>query len=115
MSDQYFDRVQEAAGVLRDAGPVPDVAVVLGSGLGDFCERLTDTNVISYEQIPHWPASRIVGHAGKPQHGLLPQVLSIDLGNREIELLILGDETLRVLITDTGDLHFGLFQDDLLV
>lgn len=71
MSDQYFDRVQEAAGVLRDAGPVPDVAVVLGSGLGDFCERLTDTHVIPYEQIPHWPASRIVGHAGKLYGGNL--------------------------------------------
>lgn len=71
MPDQYFNRVQEAAGVLERALPVPDVAVVLGSGLGDFCGRLTGTTVIPYEQIPHWPASRIIGHAGKLYAGTL--------------------------------------------
>jgi purine-nucleoside phosphorylase len=71
MVDQYFDRVQKAAGFLGSAGPAPDVAVVLGSGLGDFCERLADTMVVPYEQIPHWPASRIIGHAGKLYAGML--------------------------------------------
>jgi purine-nucleoside phosphorylase len=69
--DEYFDRVQEAARVLEHALPVPDVAVVLGSGLGDFCERLADTAVIPYERVPHWPASRIMGHAGKLYAGTL--------------------------------------------
>ncbi len=64
MSD-YFVRVHEAVAALRPRIGTPDVAVVLGSGLGDFCERLKDTAVVPYEEIPHWPASRIVGHAGK--------------------------------------------------
>lgn len=71
MPDQYFDRVQEAVAALGNATQVPDVAVVLGSGLGDFCERLEETLVLPYEQIPHWPASRIIGHAGKLYIGTL--------------------------------------------
>ena len=42
-----------------------DVAVVLGSGLGDFAEHLGNPLTIPYGDIPHWPASRVIGHAGK--------------------------------------------------
>jgi purine-nucleoside phosphorylase len=43
----------------------PRVAVVLGSGLGAFADILRDAVVIPYEQIPGWPQSTAVGHAGK--------------------------------------------------
>jgi purine-nucleoside phosphorylase len=43
----------------------PDVGVVLGSGLGAFAERLQGAVAIPYEEIPGFPASRVVGHAGK--------------------------------------------------
>ena len=46
-------------------GEVPQAAIVLGSGLGDFADQLGDPTVIRYEDIPHWPASRVTGHAGK--------------------------------------------------
>lgn len=62
----YFDRVHEAAEFLeRRLGRVPDVAVVLGSGLGAFAEGLREATSVPYPEIPHWPASRVVGHAGK--------------------------------------------------
>jgi purine-nucleoside phosphorylase len=61
-----FDRVEEAAAFLRGRiASVPDVAVVLGSGLGSFGDRLEDAVSIPYSDIPHWPASRVVGHAGR--------------------------------------------------
>jgi purine-nucleoside phosphorylase len=62
---EYFERVREAAEMLRGTGPVPAVAVVLGSGLGDFCGRLQDAVTTPYDSIPHWPASRVIGHAGQ--------------------------------------------------
>jgi purine-nucleoside phosphorylase len=43
----------------------PRVAVVLGSGLGAFADELTGSTEISYSDIPQWPASTAVGHAGK--------------------------------------------------
>ncbi|HWB82878.1 MAG TPA: purine-nucleoside phosphorylase [Bryobacteraceae bacterium] len=42
----------------------PHVAVVLGSGLGAFAETLTGRTEIPYEEIPGWPVSTAVGHAG---------------------------------------------------
>ncbi len=66
-----FDRVQQAVSTLRPSIGAPEIAVVLGSGLGDFGERLTATMVVPYDRIPHWPASRIVGHAGKLYAGTL--------------------------------------------
>ncbi len=43
----------------------PRVAIVLGSGLGAFADELTDRVEISYSEIPGWPASTAIGHAGK--------------------------------------------------
>jgi purine-nucleoside phosphorylase len=65
MSDRYFDCVEEAATFLSSRlGDVPAIAVVLGSGLGAFAERLEGVERVHYTQIPHWPASTVVGHAG---------------------------------------------------
>jgi purine-nucleoside phosphorylase len=62
----YFDRVAEAAEFVRTrVGETPAVAVVLGSGLGDFADGLDRAASFDYTDIPHWPASRVVGHAGR--------------------------------------------------
>lgn len=50
--------------IRAQAGTTPRVAVVLGSGLGAFAETLSDATAIPYEQIPGWPRSTAVGHAG---------------------------------------------------
>jgi purine-nucleoside phosphorylase len=66
----YYDKVQAAAERLRAFG-VPDVAIVLGSGLGDFADGLADAMTTPYGEIPHWPASAVIGHAGKLVVGTL--------------------------------------------
>jgi purine-nucleoside phosphorylase len=67
-----FDQATEAADWLRakQCGGA-DVAVVLGSGLGDFADQLRDSFTIPYQDIPHFPASRVMGHAGKLVVGTL--------------------------------------------
>jgi purine-nucleoside phosphorylase len=61
-----FNHVEEAAAALRARWPaVPEIAVVLGSGLGAFADGLGGATALPYDAIPHWPASRVVGHAGK--------------------------------------------------
>jgi purine-nucleoside phosphorylase len=49
----------------------PSVGVVLGSGLGAFADELTNSIAIPYSDIPGWPQSTAVGHAGKLVIGLL--------------------------------------------
>lgn len=64
MSD-LLAALDTAVSVLRHrAGAAPDAAIVLGSGLGDFATTLTDATVIPYGDIPGWPSSSVVGHAG---------------------------------------------------
>ena len=70
--DDYADRVERTAAWLTErTGGVPDVAVVLGSGLGDFAETLGAATVCPYAEIPNWPTSAVVGHAGKLVVGTL--------------------------------------------
>jgi purine-nucleoside phosphorylase len=42
----------------------PVVGVVLGSGLGGFADAIEDPVEIPYAEIPGWPASTAIGHAG---------------------------------------------------
>jgi purine-nucleoside phosphorylase len=67
MSDMsYYDQVKEAADAIRARiREVPQIAIVLGSGLGAFADSLDDRETMPYGELPHWPASRVVGHAGK--------------------------------------------------
>jgi len=61
-----FEKVEEAAAVVRGrCGPLPETAVVLGSGLGHFAETLADAVVMPYAELPHWPAGTVTGHAGR--------------------------------------------------
>jgi purine-nucleoside phosphorylase len=62
----YFDRVIEAAEFLRGRGfGGGDAAVVLGSGLGAYADQLGEAFALDYREIPHWPASGVIGHAGR--------------------------------------------------
>ena len=61
-----FERIEAAAAaVLARCGTPPVTAIVLGSGLGDFADGLPDAVTLPYGDLPHWPVSRVVGHAGK--------------------------------------------------
>jgi purine-nucleoside phosphorylase len=60
-----FERINAAAEEIRRRGGAAQTAVVLGSGLGDFADSLADPIAIPYGDLPHWPASAVVGHAGR--------------------------------------------------
>jgi purine-nucleoside phosphorylase len=69
----YFERVEQTAAAVRArAGDaVTDVAIVLGSGLGDFAGTLKDAASIPYGDLPNWPASKVIGHEGRLVVGTL--------------------------------------------
>jgi len=49
----------------------PRVGLILGSGLGNLADSVQDSVTIPYSQIPGWPVSTVVGHAGKLIFGRL--------------------------------------------
>ena len=60
-----YEELQAAASYVQARLPyTPKVALVLGSGLGDFADRLTIDAKIQYGEIPHFPVSTVAGHAG---------------------------------------------------
>lgn len=62
---EHYEEVKAAADFIRSRIPeVPAAGIVLGSGLGDFAKSLGDAVTLPYESIPHWPASRVIGHEG---------------------------------------------------
>lgn len=69
----YLQRVDEAVSAVRQrAGAgTPDVAIVLGSGLGEFAGTLTGAVSIPYGDLPHWPAANVIGHDGRLAIGTL--------------------------------------------
>jgi len=61
-----WERIEETASDIRSrCASLPETAIVLGSGLGDFSDTLLDALATPYASLPHWPASKVVGHAGR--------------------------------------------------
>jgi purine-nucleoside phosphorylase len=58
--------IEEARAYIESRASLrPTIGVVLGSGLGAFADALDDGTVIPYSEIPGWPPSTAIGHAGK--------------------------------------------------
>ncbi|WP_300410122.1 purine-nucleoside phosphorylase [Lagierella sp.] len=61
-----YDRVKTCYESLKDKIPFePKVALVLGSGLGDFAQELTIEATIDYVDIDDFPKSTVMGHVGR--------------------------------------------------
>jgi purine-nucleoside phosphorylase len=57
---------EEAAGVVRERSTlVPDVAVILGSGLGGVADGMTDAETFAFGDLPGFPEPTVPGHAGR--------------------------------------------------
>lgn len=59
---QRIDAAYEYIRTRTDAAPA--VGLILGSGLGDFCDRLEGRTVVPFAEIPGFPVSTVEGHAG---------------------------------------------------
>lgn len=60
------DKLKEAEEFLRSKiDGVPKTVVVSGSGLAFFADRITASAIISFEEIPWYPMTTVLGHPGK--------------------------------------------------
>ena len=61
-----YTRAESAAGFLLSQTPLrPRVGMILGSGLGGLADELTEATRVPYSQIPNFPVSTAIGHAGR--------------------------------------------------
>src|SRR5215831_3688861 len=65
MTDQYTLADSAAQLILHRSPLRPKIGLVLGSGLGAFADSLTDAAAVPYADIPSFPQSTAIGHAGR--------------------------------------------------
>jgi purine-nucleoside phosphorylase len=65
MDDQFTLAETAARLILQRTSLRPRIGLVLGSGLGAFADSLTDATRIPYSEIPVFPRSTAIGHAGR--------------------------------------------------
>ena len=60
----------------------PEIAVILGSGLGNFATVISKVNTLDYKDIPNFPHSTVSGHKGQLVHGYIGKKEVICLNGR---------------------------------
>lgn len=61
----YTEINQTATYIQRHTRHQPTIGLILGSGLSPLAEQIEQADTIPYENIPHFPVSGVLGHAGK--------------------------------------------------
>ncbi|MCD6407039.1 purine-nucleoside phosphorylase [Candidatus Aerophobetes bacterium] len=65
MEKNLREKIGEALSYVRSKSSiVPEIGIILGTGLGKLAEKIENKVVISYKQIPHFAVSTAPGHAG---------------------------------------------------
>jgi purine-nucleoside phosphorylase len=69
---EYMKKLNIACEYIKMKLPdVPEIGMVLGSGLGDLAEEIENSITFDYKDIPEFPVSTVKGHEGKLIYGRL--------------------------------------------
>src|SRR5512133_3259269 len=74
MASELLERIERAAKTVRERLPegwTPQVAVILGSGLGALADEVKAVASIPYGEIPGFAQSSVAGHVGRLVAGTL--------------------------------------------
>jgi purine-nucleoside phosphorylase len=62
----YLERINEAASFIKSKIDfTPEIGIILGTGLGSLADYIEDPVIIDYKDIPEFPVSTVIGHAGR--------------------------------------------------
>ena len=69
------DNLKESIKAIRSQTKLkPKIAIILGSGLGEFAKTISSSTVIDTQSIPHYPHSSVEGHKGRLIFGKIGKV-----------------------------------------
>lgn len=61
-----YEKVMESVNYIsKEINRKPEIAVILGSGLGNLVDSMENKEYIPYENIPNFPKSTVAGHEGR--------------------------------------------------
>jgi len=76
-------QIDRLAGVIRSrVQEKPRIGIILGSGLGRLADAVNKASLIPYQELPGWPISTVVGHAGRLVIGELESQLVLVMQGR---------------------------------
>lgn len=83
MENRLYEKLLRCEDAVRKVTDfVPDVALVLGSGLGGFAENIKVEAEVPYSEIPGFPVSTVPGHDGKFIFGYLDDMKIVCMKGR---------------------------------
>lgn len=65
MEDIFSKALEASAYINERIGAMPEIGIILGSGLGPLADEVTDRIEIPYGEIPNFPSSKVEGHSNK--------------------------------------------------
>lgn len=60
--------------IRKETRLIPRIAIILGSGLGEFADSISQTRIIDNRSIPHYPRSTVEGHSGRLIFGKIKKI-----------------------------------------
>ena len=67
-----IEKIKETAAFIKEQfSIIPETAIILGTGLGELANHITDQKELAYKDIPNFPISTVEGHSGKLIFGKL--------------------------------------------
>lgn len=67
-----IEKIKEAASYIQQHGiTIPEIGIILGTGLGNLVKEVKVEITLDYEDIPHFPVSTVETHMGKLMYGEL--------------------------------------------
>ncbi len=70
-----LEKIQQTADFIKSQVPtLPNIGIILGTGLGNLVTQIENKLEIAYETIPNFPVSTVEGHSGKLIFGALGDV-----------------------------------------
>ena len=61
-----LEEIDRIVGIIRSKiNFQPQIGLILGTGLGGLAEAIQKPTIISYAELPGWPASTVIGHVGR--------------------------------------------------
>ena len=72
MEKTYLEKINAASEFLKERfKDMPEIAIILGTGLGDLINYIQDSEAVDYKEIPYFPVSTVEGHSGRLIFGKL--------------------------------------------
>ncbi len=80
---KYYEKLNSVFKYIRSITDFePEIAIILGSGLGGFADGIKPEKIIDYSEIPNFPKSTVEGHMGRFILGYIENVPIIAMQGR---------------------------------